>query len=255
MVMIPSVASGFLAIFSWQSTSKQIENDSDISRISYLSMFLLLAVQLLVLAFAFSIRKTTNTLVPHLLIEDFITVVFGTQQNVLRFVYIVILYMALLIVAPAFRLADVALESLTTNRIAKWSLFLGICSGVFLFLPQFSENALHLLILFGSASMGVSAIYMTLIRLYLKSEELETRLLSLIVLVLSFASITGFMLVIVENLIGLTKLIDLGQILTLLLAIIAVSIEFILLIIIHLKGVEAPIIDDSQEDVESVESD
>lgn len=68
--------------------------------------------------------------------------------------------------------------------------------------------------------MGVSAIYMTLTRLYLKSEELETRLLSLIVFILVFASIIGFMLVIAENLTGMNNSIDPGQILTLILPLI-----------------------------------
>lgn len=194
VVMIPSVSSGFLAILSWQSTAKQIRIDSDIPRVSYLSTFLLVAAQFLVLAFAFSVRNSIPTSGNFSLFDNFLPAIFQTEYETL--IYIAIIYMTFLIVVPAFRLADASINTLSTNRVVKGILYLLIGGGVFLVFSQYlNEDIFLFFVLFGSASAGVTAIYMSLASSYFKSEGWGIRLLTLIALLLFVSSIAGFLLV------------------------------------------------------------
>lgn len=192
VVLIPSVASGFLAILSWQSTAKQIRFDSDISRISYLSTFLFVATQLLVLAFAFSVRNKLQASGIFSLFENLLP----SETQFETLIYIAVLYMSFLVFTPAFRLADASLKTFSANKVVKGILYLIIGGGAFLIFSQsISEDVFLFFVLFGSASVGVSAIYMSLAGSYFKSEEWGGRLLTLIALLLFISSIAGFLLV------------------------------------------------------------
>ncbi|MFX0204547.1 MAG: hypothetical protein ACFFDT_01065 [Candidatus Hodarchaeota archaeon] len=194
VVLIPSVGSGFLAILSWQSTAKQIRFDSDIPRVSYLSTFLLVATQFLVLAFAFSVRNTIQASESFSLFENFLPAVFKIEYETL--IYIAMIYMTFLVITPAFRLADASVNTLSTNRVIKGILYLLIGGGAFLIFSQYINEEIFLfIVLFGSASAGVTAIYMSLASSYFKSEGWGIRLLTLIVLLLFFSSISGILLV------------------------------------------------------------
>lgn len=194
VVLIPSVGSGFLAILSWQSTAKQIRFDSDIPRVSYLSTFLLVAAQFIVLAFAFSVRNTIQASESFSLFENFLPAVFKIEYETL--IYIALIYMTFLVVTPAFRLADASINTLSTNRVVKGILYLLIGGGAFLVFSQYiNEDIFLFFVLFGSASVGVTAIYMSLASSYFKSEGWGIRLLTLIALLLFVSSIAGFLLV------------------------------------------------------------
>ncbi len=211
VVLIPSVSSGFLSIISWQSTAKQIRFDSDISRVSYLSTFLLVSVHLIALAFTFSMRNIIQTNGDLSLFQKFLPMVLETEFDTIRsLIYIAVIYMAFLVVAPAFRLVEASLKTFSTNRVVKGILYLLIGGGIFLVLSQYllieekdflifyqsiSKDVFLFFVLFGSASAGVSAIYMSLASSYFKSEEWRGRLLTLIVLLLFVSSITGFLLI------------------------------------------------------------
>ncbi|MFQ6123261.1 MAG: carbon starvation CstA family protein [Candidatus Heimdallarchaeota archaeon] len=234
VIMIPSVSSGFLAILSWQSTAKQIRFDSDIPHVSYLSTFLLVTAQYLVLAFAFSVRNSIPIGGSFSLLDDFLPAIFHTEYETL--IYIAITYMTFLIIVPTFQLADASINSLSPNRVLKGIFYLFIGGGVFLVSSQYENKDIFLFfVLFGSASVGVTAIYMSLARSYFKSEGWGIQLLTLIALLLFISSIAGFLLV-GFNMVpsefphALNMQFVTSRFLLFLLAIIASILEFILII-------------------------
>jgi len=145
------------------------------------------------------------------LFEQFLPIVLETEyETIRRLIYIAVIYMAFLVVAPAFRLVEASLKTFSTNRVVKGILYLIIGGGAFLVFSQFmliggedflilyqsiSKDVFLFFVLFGSASAGVSAIYMSLASSYFKSEEWGGRLLTLIVLLLFVSSIAGFLLI------------------------------------------------------------
>ena len=153
------------------------------------------------------------------------------------------------------------MKKLSPSRVTKGILYLLIGGGTFLFFPQFTEDYVFVfLILFGSASAGVSAIYMSLGGSYLKSEEQGSRLLTLIVVLLFVSSIAGFLLVsynilLTEPILGLGLQLMTPNVLILILAVIAVLFEIIIVITIQTKGLGELIPPDEAIPVEKDQND